>query len=137
MGLEERLRSEQMIQDALLAAQRVAKSAPKGARSAPLTAQAPRKPVTLGVDAAGGDALEWLIRKESSGKTTAQNPKSSAFGLGQLTIGNRTKYAAKLGFEDPGTTDYNQQVAMMKEYIKDRYGSAEKARQFHQANGWY
>jgi hypothetical protein len=89
---------------------------------------------------AGGAGLssaeQWIIGKESSGQTTADNPTSTAFGLGQLLLGNRQKYGRQLGF-DPNTTDYGQQLAMMRAYIKDRYGTAEQAMSFWQSHGWY
>jgi hypothetical protein len=83
-----------------------------------------------------GDALSWLIQHESGGRTSAKNPKSSAFGLGQLLKGNREKYGSMLGF-DPNTTDYNQQLEMMKRYITDRYKTPEAAKDFWQRKGWY
>lgn len=82
-------------------------------------------------------ALRWLIQKESSGKTTAKNPKSSAFGLGQLIKANRKAYAQRLGIKNPDTTDYDEQLAMMKAYIKERYGDAVRAKQFWERNQWY
>lgn len=86
----------------------------------------------------GGEsaAEKWIISKESSGNVYADNPKSTAFGLGQLLISNRQAYGRQLGF-NPNTTNYNEQLAMMRAYIKDRYGSAEAAMRFWQANGWY
>lgn len=94
----------------------------------------------LGGGAAGGGGLspaeQWIIQKESGGRTSAKNPKSSAFGLGQLILSNRQKYARALGV-DPWTTNYNAQLQMMRMYIRDRYGSAENAMRFWQRNGWY
>lgn len=81
-------------------------------------------------------ARDWIIQKESSGKTTAQNPTSSAFGLGQLIIANRRAYGKKLGI-DPGTTDHNEQLALMDEYVKERYGSYAQAKKFWEKNNWY
>lgn len=75
-------------------------------------------------------ALRELIMRESSGKVTADNPKSSAFGLGQLIKSNRILYAGKLGISNPDTTDPQEQLAMMMAYIKDRYGTPEKALAF-------
>ena len=80
--------------------------------------------------------VAWIIQRESGFKPTADNPKSTAFGLGQLIKQNRNSYAKKLGFH-PDTIDPNQQLAMMLMYIKDRYGTAAKARRFKEANGWY
>jgi hypothetical protein len=81
-------------------------------------------------------AESWIIKKESSGNVHADNPTSSAFGLGQLIRANRQRYGRQLGF-NPNTTDYGQQLAMMRAYIGDRYGSAEAAMRFWQQNGWY
>lgn len=81
-------------------------------------------------------AERWLVGKESSGRTWADNPTSTAFGLGQLLIANRRKYAAQLGVS-PDTQDYGAQLEMMRRYIRDRYGTAERAAQFHQARGYY
>lgn len=83
-----------------------------------------------------GTALDWIIKHESGGKTSAKNKSSSAFGLGQLLIGNRKKYGAMFGF-DPNTTDYNQQLKMMQQYITDRYKTPEAAQAFWQQHGWY
>lgn len=90
--------------------------------------------------ASGGAGLssaeQWIVNKESGGDVHADNPTSTAFGLGQLLIGNRQSYGRKLGI-DPNTTDYGQQLTMMRSYIQDRYGSAEAAMAFWQAHGWY
>jgi tape measure domain-containing protein len=81
-------------------------------------------------------AEKWIINAESGNRTTAQNPTSTAFGLGQLLIANREHYGAILGVS-PSTTNYGAQLAMMRMYIKDRYGNAENAERFHMAHGWY
>lgn len=78
----------------------------------------------------------WIIQHESSGNVAADNPRSTAFGLGQLLYANRVKYGRVLGV-DPNTRDYNAQLAMMRLYIKDRYGTAQAAMEFWQRNGWY
>lgn len=80
--------------------------------------------------------LKWLIGKESGGRTDADNPTSTAFGLGQLIEANRIAYAKKLGVS-PDTQDYNAQLQMMKMYIKDRYGSPTQARRFWESHNWY
>lgn len=102
----------------------------------PLSAPAGNAPANSAGEG-GSSALDWLIAKESSGRTTAKNPTSSAFGLGQLLTANRVAYAKKLGISNPNTTDYNEQLRMMKSYIQDRYGSAEAAQAFHKKKGWY
>jgi septal ring factor EnvC (AmiA/AmiB activator) len=78
-------------------------------------------------------AERWIIMHESSGYPTADNPTSTAFGLGQLLLGNRILY---LG-EDYATTDCGRQLWAFRAYVHDRYGTAARAKAFWQANGWY
>ena len=85
-------------------------------------------------DLSGTSAAEyWIILRESGGDPTADNPASTAFGLGQLLLGNRILY---LG-EDYATTDCGRQLWAFRAYVHDRYGTAERAKAFWQANGWY
>jgi len=85
-------------------------------------------------DLSGTSAAEhWIIMRESSGDPTADNPTSTAFGLGQLLLGNRILY---LG-QDYATTDCGRQLWAFRAYVGDRYGTAERAKAFWQANGWY
>jgi septal ring factor EnvC (AmiA/AmiB activator) len=85
-------------------------------------------------DLSGTSAAErWIILRESSGDPTADNPASTAFGLGQLLLGNRILY---LG-EAYATTDCGRQLWAFRAYVRDRYGTAERAKAFWQTNGWY
>jgi septal ring factor EnvC (AmiA/AmiB activator) len=85
-------------------------------------------------DLSGTSAAEyWIIMRESSGDPTADNPTSTAFGLGQLLLGNRILY---LG-QDYATTDCGRQLWAFRAYVRDRYGTTERAKAFWQANGWY
>jgi septal ring factor EnvC (AmiA/AmiB activator) len=85
-------------------------------------------------DLSGTSAAErWIIMRESGGDPTADNPASTAFGLGQLLLGNRILY---LG-EDYATTDCGRQLWAFRAYVRDRYGTAARAKVFWQANGWY
>jgi hypothetical protein len=85
-------------------------------------------------DLSGTSAAErWIILRESSGDPTADNPTSTAFGLGQLLLGNRILYLGK----DYATTDCGRQLWAFRAYVRDRYGTAERAKAFWQANGWY
>jgi septal ring factor EnvC (AmiA/AmiB activator) len=93
-------------------------------------------PTTSGgrCDLSGTSAAErWIIMRESSGYPTADNPTSTAFGLGQLLLGNRILY---LG-QDYATIDCGKQLGAFRAYVRDRYGTAERAQAFWQANGWY
>jgi septal ring factor EnvC (AmiA/AmiB activator) len=85
-------------------------------------------------DLSGTSAAEhWIIMRESSGYPTADNPTSTAFGLGQLLLGNRILYLGR----DYATTDCGRQLWAFRAYVRDRYGTAERAKAFWQANGWY
>jgi septal ring factor EnvC (AmiA/AmiB activator) len=85
-------------------------------------------------DLSGTSAAErWIIMRESSGHPTADNPTSTAFGLGQLLLGNRILY---LG-QDYATIDCGKQLWAFRAYVRDRYGTAGRAQAFWQANGWY
>jgi len=81
-------------------------------------------------------AEAWIIARESGGSVFADNPTSTAFGLGQLLLSNRQYYGRLLGFS-PSTVSYSEQLAMFRAYVRDRYGTAENAKAFWQAHGWY
>jgi septal ring factor EnvC (AmiA/AmiB activator) len=85
-------------------------------------------------DLAGTSTAErWIIMRESSGYPTADNPTSTAFGLGQLLLGNRILYLGR----HYATTDCGRQLWAFRAYVRDRYGTAGRAKAFWQANGWY
>jgi septal ring factor EnvC (AmiA/AmiB activator) len=85
-------------------------------------------------DLSGTSAPErWIIMHESSGYPTADNPASTAFGLGQLLLGNRILYLGR----QYATTDCGRQLWAFRAYVRDRYGTAARAKAFWQANGWY
>ena len=75
----------------------------------------------------------WIIMHESGGYPTADNPTSTAFGLGQLLLGNRILYLGN----DYATIDCGKQRFAFRAYVRDRYGTAQAAQAFWQANGWY
>ena len=84
-------------------------------------------------DLSGMSASEReIIRRESGGDPTADNPTSTAFGLGQLLIANRRKYMS-----NPNSTDCGEQIQAFRGYVRDRYGNADRALSFHKRNGWY
>jgi hypothetical protein len=63
----------------------------------------------------------------------ARNPRSTAFGLGQLLLGQRLRYLGA-GY---ATTDCARQLGAFRAYVRDRYGSAEAAMAFWLAHQWY
>jgi septal ring factor EnvC (AmiA/AmiB activator) len=78
-------------------------------------------------------AERWIIMRESGGDPRADNPTSTAFGLGQLLLGNRILYLGA----DYATIDCGKQLQAFRTYVRDRYGTAEAAMAFWQSHGWY
>lgn len=72
------------------------------------------------------DKERWLIDHESGNDVHAQNPHSTAFGIGQLIESTRQWVASQLGY-DPNTTDYAQQLAMFRYYVQVTYGNIDNA----------
>lgn len=81
-------------------------------------------------------AEHWIIQHESAGKVWADNPTSSAFGIGQLLWSNRVHYGRILHVS-PRTTSYKAQLAMFRLYVRDRYRTATAAMRFRMRHGWY
>jgi septal ring factor EnvC (AmiA/AmiB activator) len=79
------------------------------------------------------DAEFWIIMHESGGDPTARNPNSTAFGLGQLLLDLRQRLLGA----DYDTIDCGKQLGAFRAYVKERYGTAEAAKAFWEAHGWY
>jgi septal ring factor EnvC (AmiA/AmiB activator) len=79
------------------------------------------------------EAEYFIIMHESGGDPTADNPRSTAFGLGQLLLDGRRYY---LG-ENYDTIDCGLQLQAFRGYVRDRYGTAEAAKAFWVSHGWY
>jgi septal ring factor EnvC (AmiA/AmiB activator) len=75
-----------------------------------------------------------IIMKESGGNPYADNPTSTAFGLGQLLYSGRATY---LGAANADTVDCGLQLQAFRSYVRDRYGTAEAAWAFWQSHHWY
>ncbi|MEQ8235524.1 MAG: stalk domain-containing protein, partial [Syntrophomonadaceae bacterium] len=84
-----------------------------------------------GVSADWAPALKWIIDYESSGNPDALNPKCNAYGLMQMKV---TTWAQ---FGMVKSADPVEQVVVGIMYIEQRYGTAQAALAFLQANGWY
>jgi hypothetical protein len=86
----------------------------------------------FGWDSAGElGAWYTLGMKESGWRNNAQNPNSTAFGIGQFL---NSTWA---GVGIPKTSDPYMQVMAMARYIKNRYGSPSNALRFHLSHNWY
>jgi septal ring factor EnvC (AmiA/AmiB activator) len=120
------IREEEAARARQVAAQRASGSQPAPVPSVPLRGG-------LCDLSSTSSAERWIIMHESGGDPTADNPSSTAFGLGQLLLGNRILY---LG-QDYATTDCAKQLSAFRAYVRDRYGTAEAAQAFWQAHGWY
>lgn len=77
------------------------------------------------------EALFELIMLESNWNPEAQNPKSSAYGLGQLL----DQTWDLVGIEK--STNFKVQLIATHKYVMERYGSWQKALEFRKANGYY
>jgi hypothetical protein len=78
-------------------------------------------------------AAQSIIQRESGGESTAKNPHSTAFGVGQLLIANRRTLMGA----NANSTSCSAQIDAFSKYTKGRYGSFEKALSFHKSHGWY
>ncbi|ULT55393.1 hypothetical protein L1999_20135 [Neobacillus drentensis] len=90
--------------------------------------------IKRGVPAEWAPLLSEIVRRESSYNPYAKNPTSTAYGYGQFLTSTRNNYEKKTGL------DYNDpvnQLIMMYQYVKDRYGSPQNALNFWNKNHWY
>jgi hypothetical protein len=86
------------------------------------------------IPAGWAQALTELVGRESSWNSNAKNPNSTAHGYGQFLNSTRSNYEKKTGL------DYDNpvhQLIMMAQYVKDRYGTPDKALAFWNKNKWY
>ena len=73
----------------------------------------------------------WIIcQKESGWNVTAQNPKSSAYGLCQTMLSLHDVVGNFM-------TDGKAQLEWCVDYISERYGSPLEAWNFHLQNNWF
>lgn len=70
------------------------------------------------------NALYDLWMRESKWDYTADNPKSTAFGIPQI-------------LDMPTDTSVYDQIQLGIKYIKHRYGTPTNALAFHNRNNWY
>ncbi|WP_416731373.1 hypothetical protein [Fictibacillus sp. JL2B1089] len=90
--------------------------------------------VKMGVPSNWVAAMTELVGRESSWNPTAKNPKSTAHGYGQFLNSTRANYEKKTGLNYSNPV---HQLVMMAQYVKDRYGTPEKALAFWDKNKWY
>lgn len=74
-----------------------------------------------------------IVARESSFRSDAKNPTSTARGLFQFLDSTRQNYGgSSVNWDDPVA-----QALAGVQYIKDRYSTPEKAIAFHNKNNWY
>jgi muramidase (phage lysozyme) len=68
--------------------------------------------------------------------TKRQKSDSTAYGYGQFLTGTRNEYEKKTGLD---YSDPVNQLIMMAQYVKDRYGTPENALKFWHSHNphWY
>ena len=109
----------------------------KGYVSSPVKVQQQRAPITARsyarsmVSAEEFEALHELIDRESKWDSDAQNPKSTAYGLGQFL----DQTWELVGVEK--SADYRIQLIASHKYVMMRYGSWVKALEHHKRYGRY
>jgi hypothetical protein len=79
-------------------------------------------------------ALTELVGRESSWNPGARNGHSTAYGYGQFLSSTRSNYEKKMGLNYSNPVN---QLIMMAQYVKDRYGSPEAALAFWDRNKYY
>lgn len=77
------------------------------------------------------DAIDYIVSHESSWNPGAKNPKSTAYGLFQLTKANRG------GLSHAGYPSIVEQAQLGLKYIRDRYTTPLRAQSFWKAYHWY
>lgn len=77
------------------------------------------------------DSFNTIVEKESGWDNTAQNPKSTAYGIGQFLDSTWDIVGCKK------TSDPYEQIDCKIKYIEQRYGTPTKALEFHLVNNWY
>lgn len=92
------------------------------------------KAVQRGVNPSWVPLLTEIVKRESSFNPNAKNPKSTAYGYGQFLSSTRANYEKKTGLN---YSDPVNQLIMMSQYVKDRYGTPQNALAFWQKNHWY
>lgn len=109
----------------------VSHGAPPPTSAVPQDRQAYQEYAHAQVDPSQVPYLDAVVNRESGWNPTAQNPTSSAYGIGQFLD------STWQGVQAQKTSDPYQQIQAMLRYITQRYGSPQAAWQHEQQAGWY
>jgi|SRR5579875_225972 len=78
--------------------------------------------------------LTELVGRESNWNPHDKNPTSTAYGYGQFLKSTRAEYEKKMGLSYDNPLN---QLIMLGQYIKDRYGDINNALKFWDAHNWF
>ncbi len=81
------------------------------------------------------EAAVWIIWRESGGRTTAKNPRSSSHGLNGFLRSTWRNVTSRSGIRHG--LDPKSQILAMHHYVTRRYGSFTRAKAHHVARRWY
>lgn len=81
------------------------------------------------------EAAVWIIWRESGGRTTAKNPRSSSHGLNGFLRSTWRNVTSRSGIRHG--LDPHSQILAMHHYVTRRYGSFRRAKAHHVARRWY
>lgn len=91
----------------------------------------PERPLFASVGPVEAEMLAYIQSEESSGNPTAQNPRSSAYGL----YGFLDSTWSTVGCTKTSEPMEQERCAIL--YMEQRYGGIEGAYHFHKQNDWY
>ena len=131
IGFALMLPSKNVVQDETNVVQNKKVYSPINTTGVTIKQHTPEEYAQLMVSEQEYEALFELIMLESSWRPDAKNPKSSAYGLGQLL----DQTWDLVGIEK--SSNFKIQLIATHKYVMERYGSWQKALEFRKANGYY
>ncbi|MBQ0139233.1 MAG: LysM peptidoglycan-binding domain-containing protein [Kurthia sp.] len=123
--VQQQVQQKQQVQQPV---QKVAYQAPQQKQVAPKATQKTTTNSTSYTSTTTGSssAKSWIAMKESTNNYSARSASGKYIG----------KYQLDRSYLNGDYSAANQE-RVAENYVKQRYGSWEKAKAFHQANGWY
>lgn len=88
----------------------------------------------FGIPQSWFSGITEIARRESGWDPNAKNQTSTAYGYAQFLDSTRANYERKMGISYSNPVN---QLGMMAQYIRDRYGDPASAVAFWDAHHWY